>query len=127
MIKDIISANERVTLNGKEMSVLRENFPACFRADGSFDITRFSEFLKDKIDISHEGYELKFLGKNYAKMLASLDTETVIGMTNKNNQAKRKEIQKQFDKQERIKQKRKRKISWIFKIIMKKAKMKLMK
>lgn len=78
MIKDIISANERVTLNGKEMSVLRENFPACFRADGSFDITRFSEFLKDKIDISHEGYELKFLGKNYAKMLASLDTETVI-------------------------------------------------
>ena len=38
------------------------------------------------------------------------DTETVIGMTNKNNQAKRKEIQKQFDKQERIKQKRKRKI-----------------
>lgn len=78
MIKDIISANEGVTLNGKEMSVLRENFPACFRADGSFDITRFSEFLKDKIDISHEGYELKFLGKNYAKMLASLDTETVI-------------------------------------------------
>ena len=78
MIKDIINANEKVTLNGKEMSVLRENFPACFRADGSFDITRFSEFLKDKIDISHEGYELKFLGKNYAKMLASLDTETVI-------------------------------------------------
>lgn len=78
MIKDIINANEKVTLNGKEMSVLRENFPACFRADGSFDITRFSEFLKDKTDISHEGYELKFLGKNYAKMLASLDTETVI-------------------------------------------------
>lgn len=78
MIKDIINANEKVTLNGKEMSVLRENFPACFRADGSFDITRFSEFLQDKIDISHEGYELKFLGKNYAKMLASLDTETVI-------------------------------------------------
>lgn len=41
-------------------------------------LVRFSEFLKDKIDISHEGYELKFLGKNYAKMLASLDTETII-------------------------------------------------
>lgn len=26
MIKDIINANEKVTLNGKEMSVLRENF-----------------------------------------------------------------------------------------------------
>lgn len=78
MIKDTITANEDVTLNCKEMSILRENFPTCFHSDGSFDITRFSEFLKDKIDISHEGYELKFLGKNYAKMLASLDTETVI-------------------------------------------------
>lgn len=78
MIKDIITANELVTPNQKEINILKENFPSCFRADGSFDMVRFSEFLKDKIDISHEGYELKFLGKNYAKMLASLDTETVI-------------------------------------------------
>lgn len=78
MIKDIITANELVTPNQKEINILKESFPSCFRADGSFDMVRFSEFLKDKIDISHEGYELKFLGKNYAKMLASLDTETVI-------------------------------------------------
>lgn len=78
MIKDIMTANELVTPNQKEINVLKENFPSCFNADGTFDIVRFSEFLKDKVDISHEGYELKFLGKNYAKMLASLDTETVI-------------------------------------------------
>lgn len=78
MIRDIITANETVTPNQKEINILKENFPSCFRADGTFDMVRFSEFLKDKIDISHEGYELKFLGKNYAKMLASLDTETVI-------------------------------------------------
>ncbi|WP_455520752.1 site-specific DNA-methyltransferase [Parvimonas micra] len=78
MIKDIITANELVKPNQKEINILKENFPSCFRADGSFDMVRFSEFLKDKIDISHEGYELRFLGKNYAKMLASLDTETVI-------------------------------------------------
>lgn len=78
MIKDILSANELVTPNQKEINVLKEIFPSCFNADGTFDMVRFSEFLKDKIDISHEGYELKFLGKNYAKMLASLDTETVI-------------------------------------------------
>lgn len=41
-------------------------------------MVRFSEFIRDKVDISQEGYELKFLGKNYAKMIASLDTETVI-------------------------------------------------
>lgn len=78
MIRDIMTANETVTPNQKEINILKENFSSCFRADGSFDMVRFSEFLKDKIDISHEGYELKFLGKNYAKMLASLDTETVI-------------------------------------------------
>ncbi len=78
MIRDIMTANETVIPNQKEINILKENFPSCFRADGTFDVVRFSEFLKDKIDISHEGYELKFLGKNYAKMLASLDTETVI-------------------------------------------------
>lgn len=78
MIKDIMAKNEGVAPNGREIAILRENFPSCFRADGSFDIVRFSEFLKDGADVSQEGYELKFLGKNYARMLASLDTETVI-------------------------------------------------
>lgn len=78
MIKDVLAANESLALNDKEIAVLKENFPSCFRADGSFDVIRFSEYLKDKIEISYEGYELKFLGKSYAKMLASLDTETII-------------------------------------------------
>lgn len=78
MIKNIIAKNEIITPNVKELSFLKETFPSCFKADGSFDMSRFYEFLNDKIDISHEGYELKFLGKNYAKMLASLETETVI-------------------------------------------------
>jgi hypothetical protein len=78
MIKDVIGTNESVTPNAKEIEILKENFPSCFKADGSFDIERFKEFLNDKVSISHEGYELKFLGKSYAKMLAALDTETVI-------------------------------------------------
>lgn len=78
MIKDIMEANESMSPNDKELAILKENFPSCFKADGSFDLVRFSEYLKDKIDITHEGYELKFLGKSYTKMLASLDTETVI-------------------------------------------------
>ena len=78
MIKDIMKANELVTPNQKEINVLKENFPSCFNADGALDMVRITELLKDKSDITHEGYELKFLGKNYSKMLASLDTETVI-------------------------------------------------
>lgn len=78
MIKDIIAANEHTAPNALEIQVLKKYFPSCFKSDGSFDLVRFSEFLKDKIDIIKEGYELKFLGKNYARMLASLDTETVL-------------------------------------------------
>lgn len=78
MVKDIMRANETATLNQKELEVLNEYFPTCFHSDGSFDLMRFSEFLNNKVNVTKEGYELKFLGKNYARMLASLDTETVI-------------------------------------------------
>ena len=61
-----------------EIAVLKEHFPSCFHADGSFDLDHFAEILGNKTNISYEGYELKFLGKNYAKMLASIDTETVM-------------------------------------------------
>lgn len=77
MIKDIIDANNNVTVGAKEIEILKEHFPACFR-NGSFDIERLKEYLKDKIHITEEGYELRFLGKNYARLLASLDTTTVI-------------------------------------------------
>lgn len=66
MIKDIMAANGSVTPNAKELAVLREHFPACFAADGSFDIERFKEYLSDKVTVTNEGYELRFLGKNYA-------------------------------------------------------------
>jgi len=78
MIKDIIAANDGVAPNSHEMAVLRENFPSCFHEDGTFDIERFKEFLSDKVSVTGEGYELKFLGKNYARLLASVDTTTVV-------------------------------------------------
>ena len=85
MIKDITEKNNNVTIGAKEVEVLRENFPACFHADGSFDIERFKEYLKDKINVTDEGYELRFLGKNYARLLASLDTTTVVVPDEKHN------------------------------------------
>lgn len=78
MIKDILDKNSTLTPGSNELDVLREHFPACFKEDGSFDIVRFQEYLKDKVNVTDEGYELRFLGKNYARMLASLDTTTVI-------------------------------------------------
>ena len=78
MIKNILKANEEVKPSEKEIAVLREHFPACFAKDGSFDMERFKEYLSEKVNVTNEGYELRFLGKNYARLLASLDTTTVI-------------------------------------------------
>jgi type III restriction enzyme/adenine-specific DNA-methyltransferase len=85
MIKDISRNNENVSINDKEIAILKEHFPSCFKNDGSFCLERFKEELKDKVDIVHEGYELKFLGKSYAKLLASLDTTTVISPNQAHN------------------------------------------
>ncbi|MCE5197331.1 MAG: hypothetical protein LLG09_09485 [Negativicutes bacterium] len=34
--------------------------------------------MSDKLTVTHKGNELKFLDKNYARLLASLDTNTVV-------------------------------------------------
>ena len=78
MIQDILANNENIHINDKQIAILKEHFPSCFSGDGSFDIVRFQEEIKDKTEITHEGYELRFLGKSYAKLLASTDTTTVI-------------------------------------------------
>ncbi len=78
MIKDIIQQNDNTTPNSKQLAVLKENFPACFKADGSFDIERFKAEISSTSNVVQEGYELKFLGKSYAKLLASTETTTVI-------------------------------------------------
>jgi len=86
MIKDILDSNETVSAQDREFSVLKEHFPACFNKDGSFDIERFKEYISGKIDVKSEGYELKFLGKNYARLLASIDTTTVIKPDKEHNE-----------------------------------------
>lgn len=78
MIKNTIENNKDIKICDKELDILKENFPACFKKNGSFDFTRFKEYLNNKINVVDEGYELKFLGKDYARLIASLDTETII-------------------------------------------------
>ena len=78
MIKQIIDNNSEVKPNSKKLEVLKENFAGCFTSEGSFDIERFKDMMKDEVDISNEGYSLDFLGKEYANLIASIDTTTVI-------------------------------------------------
>jgi adenine-specific DNA-methyltransferase len=78
MIKEILERNDDLQANDKQLAILKEHFPACFKKDGTFDVERFKAEIADKTEIVSEGYELKFLGKSYAKLLASTDTTTVI-------------------------------------------------
>ena len=78
MIKTILQNNEAVTSNAQTLEVLHTHFPQCFNKEGHFDLDRFKDHVKAEVDVTHEGYDLNFLGKNYAKLLASVDTTTVI-------------------------------------------------
>ena len=78
MIKQIVDKNLEVKPNSKKLEALKEYFAGCFTKEGTFDIERFKEMMKDEVDISNEGYSLDFLGKDYANLIASIDTTTVI-------------------------------------------------
>jgi adenine specific DNA methylase Mod len=79
MIGNKLQENENIKPNSLEMRKLKETFPQYFNNKGEFEIDKFKDFLKqEEVEISKEGYELKFLGKSYAKYLSSLETETYI-------------------------------------------------
>lgn len=64
---------------------MKELFPNCFSKNGEFDITSFEEEIKLNTSVLKEGYGLNFLGKNYAKYVASIDTETILVSDEENN------------------------------------------
>lgn len=85
MIKNVVEKNKNIDVNEDKMNKLKEMFPNCFNINGEFDISVFEEELKANISIVKEGYGLNFLGKNYAKYVASLDTETILVPDEANN------------------------------------------
>lgn len=86
MIKNIIENNKNVDINTNKINKLKELFPNCFNSNGEFDMSVFEEELKSNTSIVKEGYGLNFLGKNYAKYISSLDTETILVPDEENNE-----------------------------------------
>ena len=78
MIKDIKEKNELLDVKQEKINKLQELFPNCFNSNGDFDIETFKNDITGNINVNKEGYGLNFLGKNYAKLVASLDTETIL-------------------------------------------------
>lgn len=87
MIGNKLVDNQDKKPNSREMERLKEDFPQFFTKEGNFKLDSFKDFLNEEdVDISKEGYELKFLGKSYAKYLSSLETETYISPDKKHNE-----------------------------------------
>ena len=79
MIKDQLTKNNTVGPNTREIEKLRKVFPHYFDKNGDFMIDRLKELLSSTdVEMRKEGYELKFLGKSYAKLLTSTETKTVL-------------------------------------------------
>lgn len=79
MIRDAIECNEAARPTDFELEKLRELLPEYFDVEGNFKIDRLQETLKaSDVDINREGYEIKFLGKSYAKYLSSTKSEKVL-------------------------------------------------
>lgn len=90
MIRDAQAANEEISPNSFEVQRLQEALPNYFDSDGNFQLEKFQTMLKEQeVELSRESYELGFLGKSYAQLLTSAQTETVIVPNTAHNQDKR--------------------------------------
>ncbi|MDO5027284.1 MAG: site-specific DNA-methyltransferase, partial [Tissierellia bacterium] len=79
MIGKNIEENVEIKVNSREIEKLKKEFPQYFDKDGEFLLNRFKEMLRQSdISLNKEGYELKFLGKSYARYLSSTKTETYL-------------------------------------------------
>lgn len=87
-----MSKEEKITNNikvpNKDLEALRLNFPHCFDKDGNFQLEKFKANLTEKeINFSTESYGLDWLGKSYARLLAS-DPATTLLKANESHNAK---------------------------------------
>jgi len=85
-----MSKEQKITTNikvpNKDLEALRLNFPHCFDKDGNFQLEKFKNNLtKKEINFSTESYGLDWLGKSYARLLASDPATTLLSADETHN------------------------------------------
>lgn len=89
--------NETVQPNTAFLNELKDKLPEFFTKDGSFDLEKFKSQLKDKnIKELSEGYQLNFIGKDYARRQAGEMPSTVIVPDEKQNKGEGKDSKNLF-------------------------------
>lgn len=97
MLTDNEKYNKQVKPNTAFLNELKNKLPEFFTKDGSFDLGKFKSQLKDKnINELSEGYQLDFIGKDYARRQAGEMPTTVIVPDKKQNQGEGKDSKNLF-------------------------------
>jgi adenine-specific DNA-methyltransferase len=80
-----MNITQKITTNikvpNKDLEALRLNFPHCFDKNGIFDIAKFQQQLNNQnleLTTEKESYGLDWLGKSYARLLASDPATTLL-------------------------------------------------
>ncbi|MBS0647567.1 MAG: site-specific DNA-methyltransferase [Verrucomicrobia bacterium] len=75
-----------IKVPNKDLETLKIHFPHCFDKDGNFQLEKFKNNLTEKeINFSTESYGLDWLGKSYARLLASDPATTLLKADEKHN------------------------------------------
>jgi len=78
-----MSKEQKITGNiqppNKDLEILKKNFPNCFDKKGEFNFEKFkTQLSKNEINFSKESYGMDWLGKSYARLLATDETTTLL-------------------------------------------------
>lgn len=89
--------NDNVKPNTAFINKLKGTFPELFSSDGKFDLDRFkAELSEQNIDELKDGYQLNFIGKDYARRQAGEMPSTVIVPDEVQNNGEGKDSQNLF-------------------------------
>jgi adenine-specific DNA-methyltransferase len=73
------NTTENITIPNHDLEILKKHFSHCFDKNGKFDFEKFKTGLESKeIEISKESYGMDWLGKSYARLLASDPATTLL-------------------------------------------------
>lgn len=84
-MREKFEKNENLDILESKLEFIKSKFPHCFTKDGALDFKKLEMELSEAVNIENEGYSLNWLGKSYAKVVANLETETVISPDIKHN------------------------------------------
>ena len=86
-MKNVILENQTTTSNSQQIALLKQHFPGCFDKDGKFLPDQMAAIADAAgLDLTREGYSLNWLGKSYARLLANLNTETLLSANKDHNE-----------------------------------------